>query len=55
MTKVTGLQKPKTTVMAHMGLIDYPKCFEHYVTREYIGTGGCASESAALRCMLKQS
>ena len=36
-------------------LIDYPKCHEHYVTQECIGTGGRSSESAALRCMVKQS
>ena len=34
--------------------IDYPKCYAHYVTREYIGTGGHKPESAALRYTVKQ-
>ena len=46
MTKVTGLQKSD---------VDQPKCFEHYVKREWIVTCGCDAQSAALRLVIKQS
>lgn len=33
---------------------EQPKCFEHYVKREYIVTRGCNTQSAALREHIKQ-